>query len=269
MFRSKYTTQIFFDEKPVFTTGEFAIAFPGKGKRTNQSLLDYHVAAGNILRVRRALYASIPLSSNVEKFVVDPLLIASKITEDSVVSYHSALRYYGLAHSARRIVTFTTKSRNIKSFEFQNSLFQPVLTSKALVDASLENLLVSQVNYQGGVLKVSTQERTFVDCVERLDLVGGVEELIRSSEEFFVLQIDEVARYALALKNATTIAKTGFFTDFINIKTHSYDSLLELQNHLPHSPVYLFRKQRHGKLVKKWNLIVPEWVLERRWEEGH
>lgn len=268
MLNRKIATKAFFAEKPVFTSVEFAEAFPGKGERANQALLDYHVGAGNLIRIKRGLFAVVPATSNTERFIANPLLVAGKITDDSIISHHSALRFHGVAQSIRRSVTFTTRHKDIKPFEFQNSIFQPVLASKLLLEAGRADTLVSMEDYQGGRIKVTSIERTVVDCIDRFDLAGGLEEVLRSCDNLLGLDEAELVKYLRLLGNRTTIAKVGFFVEAIGL-VHNPDMMELLRDYLPKAPTYLFRDDRQGKLVKRWNLIVPVSIIEKRWEKNH
>lgn len=248
----------------MFNAEEFDESFAGKGPRANQTLLGYHVEAGNILRIRRGLFAVVPPSDNANTYFVDPFLIASKIAPDSVISHHSALRFHGVAQSIRRVVTFTSKHKDIQSFEFQGSTFEPVLTPRELIVSGNEDAQVQQFSHQGGQLKVTTMERTVVDCINRFEFAGGLEEVLRSCTNVLKLDDEELLKYIFLLNNRSTIAKVGFLIEKLDLfcKPSTYEVLREK---LPKSPAYLFRKERHGVLIKRWNLIVPPEVAEKNW----
>lgn len=269
MSNQSLTTRIYFAKNPVFTGAEFARAFPGKGGRANQSLLDYHARKGNVLRIRNGLYASVPAGELANTFVVNPLLIASKLTEDSVISHHAALQLHGVAHSMSRVITFTTKNGDFKPFEFQNSVFKAVATRRALIEGNCEKMQVVKQELLGGSVLVTGAERTVVDCIDRLELAGGLEEVINSIEGFGTLDMTEIVRYVSALETGTIAAKVGFILEMCRFNTE-LDSpwvMDSLTARLTKRPTFLFRKERQGTLVKKWNIIVPDWVVDRNWEE--
>jgi hypothetical protein len=60
----------------------------------------------------------------------------------------------------------------------------------------------------------------------------------------------------------------GFFLD-----QHREDLFVEeqhlrtLREHAPRQPRYLDRNREAGRLVKPWNLVVPERVINRSWSE--
>jgi hypothetical protein len=108
-----------------------------------------------------------------------------------------------------------------------------------------------------------------VDVLNRPDLTGNWGKIWRSLESVEFFDLDKVAEYTLLLENATTAAKVGFY-----LEQHR-DSLMVDEAHLktfrdrrPRQPHYLERSRRKaGRFVATWNLIVPEEVYERSWEE--
>jgi predicted transcriptional regulator of viral defense system len=118
-------------------------------------------------------------------------------------------------------------------------------------------------------VRVTSLERTLVELLDRPDLGGGWEEIWRSLESVEFFDLDRVVEYALALRNATTAAKVGFY-----LETHrkalmvTDDHLKRLREHKPKEPHYLDRATRQsGRLAGAWNLVVPVEVLDRSWEE--
>ncbi|MGM0627754.1 MAG: type IV toxin-antitoxin system AbiEi family antitoxin domain-containing protein, partial [Candidatus Fermentibacterota bacterium] len=65
---------------------------------------------------------------------------------------------------------------------------------------------------------------------------------------------------------ATTAAKVGFFLEQHQVELMVQDRQLDrLREARPSQPHYMDRGSP-GRLVKNWNLIVPEQVLTRSWE---
>jgi predicted transcriptional regulator of viral defense system len=122
---------------------------------------------------------------------------------------------------------------------------------------------------QGLPVSVTSIERTLVDCLDRIDDSGGVEEVWRSIESISYLAIDSVIKYALALKNSTTTAKVGYFLAQNQEKYMvTKGDLKKLQRVIPAQPHYMLRRKRSGGvLVPEWNLMVPKAVATKQWEE--
>ncbi len=257
-------------EHPVFTHEEYAAAYGrqrDRSPRTADSLLMRHAKIGTILRVRRGLYAAVPPGAASRTFQVDPYLVATKLAPDGAVAYHAALQFRGKAYSIWH--RFTVLSRtHARPLTFQGNDFVALRPPGAL--AKLPDLgggIVSEP-HGGGTVRVTTFERTLVDVLDAPDLGGGWEEIWRSLEMVEYFDLDAVVAYALKLRSAVTAARVGFFLD------EHRESLSVEERHLralhdgaPRQPSYLERRREPGRLVKSWNLVVPERVLNRAWAE--
>jgi hypothetical protein len=78
-----------------------------------------------------------------------------------------------------------------------------------------------------------------------------------------------LSAHALRLGSALTVARAGFFLEQHKDELLVEDRHLEaLRARAPAQPRYFERRHRKGgKLLPRWNLIVPEQVLTRSWEE--
>jgi predicted transcriptional regulator of viral defense system len=121
----------------------------------------------------------------------------------------------------------------------------------------------------GGAVRVTTLERCLVDLLHSPRHGGGWEEIWRSLELVEYLDVGAVVEHALLLRSALTVARVGFFLDQHREQWMVEEVHLEpLLQHVPGEPRYLTPRRESGKLVSRWNLVVPEEVLERRWEEA-
>lgn len=261
----------FFARHPVFRFEEFRAARQSAGNRSPEtagSVLKQHVAAGNLLNVRRGLYARVPEGADAATFRVDPYLLASRLTADAVIAYHGALQLLGKAHSQSQRLTYLSAHR-MKPFTFQDTEFVPVLVPAALRELPDLGGGLREERRQGLVVSVTGYERTLVDVLDAPEHGGGWEEIWRSLEGIEFIDLDFTVDYALRLGSALTVARVGFF-----LEQHK-DELLVEERHLealrargPAQPRYFERRHRKGgKLLPRWNLIVPERVLARSWEE--
>jgi len=261
----------FFARHPVFRFDEFKAAHQASGTRspaTTGSVLKQHVAAGNLINVRRGLYARVPDGFDAATFRVDPYLLASRLTEDAVIAYHGALQLLGKAHSLSHQLTYLSVHRG-KPFTFQDTEFVPVLVPAALRKLTDFGGGLREERRQGLVVRVTGYERTLVDVLDAPEHGGSWEEIWRSLEGIEFVDLDFVVEYTLRLGSALTVARVGLF-----LEQHR-DELLVEERHLetlraraPAAPSYFERRHRRGgKLVARWNLIVPEQILTRSWEE--
>jgi len=259
----------FFARHPVFTYEEFAAFLDADGPRsvkTRDSLLAHHTKTGRILRVKRGLYASVPFGASPDTFPVDTFLLAGKMAEDAVLGYHTALEFYGKAHSVQERFVFLT-SKAIRPVNFRGYEFRGVRFPKALTKHRQEFFAVDTTERAGLPVRVTSLERTLVDILDRPALGGGWEEIWRSLESVEFFNLDKMLDYTLLLENLSTVAKVGLY-----LEQHQKDLMVDgahldrLRQHIPKQPTYMVRNSR-GRLVTKWNLVVPSQVLDRSWEE--
>lgn len=261
----------FFNRNPIFTSQEYAQFLEKRkdiGERAQEALLSYHVRAGNLVRVRRGLYAVVPPGASSESYVVDPYLVAAKLVEDAVVSYHSALAFYGKSYSVTHQFCVLTHSRSTE-IHFTENVFRLVLFPKALRKKNLELFGVKTILHRGSQLRVTGFERTLVDMLDRPDLSGGWEEIWRSLESVEYFDLDKVIEYALLLDNVTTIALVGFYLEQHQKELRVKEShLRQLESHCPKQPHYVDKQQRStSKFNSRWNLIIPIEIIEQTWRE--
>jgi predicted transcriptional regulator of viral defense system len=263
--------QAFLARHPVFTYKEFEAFLASQrnlSKRTQDSLLTYYTKTGRILRVRRGLFASVPLGVSPENSPVDPHLIAAKLAQDAILAYHTALEFHGKAYSVQQQFVYLTQQAS-RPLHFRSHSFRAVGPPKALKTGKQRSVGVVVADRLGLDLRVTSLERTLVDVLDRPGLGGGWEEIWRSLESVEFFDLDQVVKYALLLGNATTVAKVGLYLEQHREALMVTDSHLKrLRAHRPAKAHYLDRGRREsGRFVENWNLVVPQTVLERSWQE--
>jgi predicted transcriptional regulator of viral defense system len=265
--------QSFFDTHPVFRYEEFAQFM--KEQRSQQHAncrqqLSYHHKVGNLIHIRKFLYAPKPSSIKKENFWIDPYLLAGKASQDAVLAYHTALELHNLAYTTFEELTFLTVTLS-KPFVYGSQRFRSVSFPKSILAKDKKDNNIEIIQRQGINLKITNLERTIVDILDRPDLGGGWEEIWRSLDHLTHFDIKKLVGYTLLLDNATTTAKVGFFLEqrpvYLSVNAHYIKKLLA---HIPKQPHYMNRTQRSkGQYIKKWQLIVPTEIIERKWEEPH
>jgi len=258
----------FFSRHPVFTVEELDNSLVDVDRKARTVLLNYHRRKGRVLPIRRGLYVVVPNGMDPESAPVDPYLLASKMTNDAVLAYHTALELYGRAYSVFQRFFYLSR-RPSQPVHFRGSEFKGVLMPKALRDKGMEFFGVDSIERQGLQMRVTGLERTLVDVLDRPDLCGGWEEIWRSLESVEYFKLDQVVKYVQLLHKSTTAAKVGFYLEqHKNTLMVDERYLDELRKLVPRQPHYLERSRRNGgRLLPEWNLIVPEEVIQRSWGE--
>lgn len=265
------TVEQFFYEHPVFRLEEFALFKSTVGAINSTSVksaLAYYVKFGRIKTIRRKLYAVIPPNQTVDTVLIDPYLVAGKVTEDAVIGYHSALELFGVAYSSFGQLTYITQQKS-KPFDFNSHWYQSVASPLALQKKQAVDIYIDTINRQGVDIRVTNAARTFVDVLDRVELCGGWEEVYRSVSGLAVLNIDQVIDYCSMLDNARLNAKVGYFLSqrqgAFAVTEKQLAPLLagkpKVAQYIPGAAGEQFQ------LIKPWNIYLPLSVINQSWEE--
>lgn len=180
----------FFATHPVFTHAEFVAAHTAGGRNplTSNSLLARQVTAGRLLRVKRGVYATVPVGADPRSFQPDPALVATHLRDDAVVAYHSALAFHGHAYSIWWRTQYLTAAR-VRPFTFRGIEFVGVQAPRVVRDLPDFGGGVQLRPHAGGQVRVTSLERSLVDLLHAPEHGGGWEDIWRSLEsvEFFDL----------------------------------------------------------------------------------
>lgn len=263
----------FFHRYPVFTHEEYKQFLLSQGTtnpNTQRELLAYHLKKHHIIRIRRGLFASVPISfgDSIENFPIDPYLVAGRITPDVVIAYFSAFDFHGVSYSLHHQSLYLSHQL-IRPFTFNDTDFVRLPFPHNLVKKQATQFEVMSVDRLGLDINVTSLERTLVDVLDRPNYGGGWEEIWKTAAHIPLLNLDKVIQYANLLNNATTTGKLGFFLEHFKQQFSVDENILKaLEAKKPNSIHYLERGKRDsGKLLKRWNLVVPTYIFEHNWDE--
>lgn len=259
----------FFESHPVFRYEEFAEFMASNGSHRQQSWkqqLSYHKKVGHLILIRKFLYAVKPFGT--QDIWIDPYLIASKATDDAIIAYHASLELHGSAYTTFNELAYLTSHR-VLPFSYESQYYRAINQPTALIKANQTNYGIDLIKRNGILIKVTNLERTIVDILDRPDLGGGWEEIWRSLDNITQFDPAKIVNYALLLKNATTVAKVGYFLEqrpkHYVVEKKYIDMLLP---HIPKGPHYMDRtRYKKGTYLDKWRLVVPLEIINRTWEE--
>jgi predicted transcriptional regulator of viral defense system len=219
----------------------------------------YLRAQGYIETVRRGLYAFVPGRTGA---IPDRYLLASKVSTAAYLSHHTALELLGVAQTTFVGQLYVSVPSRMTSFSHGGTRVDPVI-SRVQVDAFL-----TVVKRGGQDLRVSGRELTLVECLDRLDRAGGLEELMRSVEGFSGLDWDRLeALLSLAdgpYGKATLNGKVGFVCERFQDRWRPPEELLErLSGRVGKGVTYLGTERGGGgRWSPRWRVIVPQWAME-------
>ena len=253
----------FFSETPVFDRAQYARAVGREvGDKIVTSMLSQHLKAGNIKRIARGVFASVPKHADAATWSVDRFLAASRLRPEGVIGYHSALQLHGYAYS--------------EGFDLQViAAGQPALLETAdftcrfvKAPAPLADNDITTVDRLGQTIRVTTLECTTADLFDRPDLAGGPEELVNSLDLISRLDARLVLSRLSALGNATAAGAAGWWLEANQERLGVADSILaDLHDLAPRQNRYaLGARPGAGKVASGWRVILPEAVLSPSFE---
>lgn len=252
------SVQAYLEEHHVFSLEEFRTEL-GDG-RTPYNLLVRATNKGLADRIMRGVYVS--RSGKFSQEDPDPYLVAAAVSADAVMVYHSAMELHGLAHSPSRRVQFST-TRATAPFTYHDFEFRRYAPPKVQETVQWTTL----VRRPEGVVRVSTRERTLVDCLNRTDLAGGLEEVLRSLAGVPYVDASNVLAYLKELASPTAVARTGWFLEQRAREWYVTEEALEgMRAMLGKGPYYLSRSNQAGTWMPQWRLYLPTNAAElERW----
>ena len=209
------------------------------------------VRSGKVVKIRNGLYAQIdnlgvPLTTKFE--------IASKINDESFVSHHSALEYYGVANQVFNTLTVGSK-RKFNDFSFDDVDY----TRQAVKDYTQVIYIVT-----AGV-RIATLERAVVDCIDNIDLGGGIDELLNALEQIRVLDENRLAEILQAYNKVILYQKVGFILEQYKDKYMLSDNFFaDCKSRLTNQIKY-FLNDEYSDIAynSDWQLMAPKNLKSR------
>jgi predicted transcriptional regulator of viral defense system len=259
---------VFLEMHPVFTIEELRKYFSHPdGGREASDILMRNKRMGRIGVVKTGLYYVVRPGSTEATTQVDPFLLTAKLSNDAVLAFHTALDVLGFGHSIFNSYYYYSH-RFRPAVRFRNEHFRCVSIPETLQKKSSALFGTEKIERSGVKVVVTGKERTLVDVLERPQFCGGFEEMYRSLEKMPYIQPELILEYLSLRRQKNLFARVGFFLEQHREQLHIEESFLQqIERHKPVQPLYWDRSRKGGVLKNRWNLIVPQAVDKRTWEE--
>ena len=203
-----------------------------------------------ICQVRRNLYVVTDLASKVS--LANKFEIAGKISPTSYLSYQSALEFHGLAHQVFYDL-WVSSSKRFNSFEFEGIRFQ-YCESKSLSGVMNAN--------SSPFIRVTNLERTVIDCIDKIERCGGLEELIQSISLISYLDQELLLNYLQEFNKQFLYQKVGFILEYFKQEMKLSDNFFSICKHKSgKSTRYLTDRIESIQYFKEWKLCAPTNIL--------
>lgn len=241
----------------IFTLRELACAIKESNPLLVSKQLQRWTQQGWVMQVRRNLYCMVDLATR--KPVCNKYEIGSHLSESSYISYHTALEFHGLAHQPFNVAFVSSLSR-FNPFDFGDADY--IYCRQTAND--IGGIMTPKGN---PFVRVTDMERTLLDCFDRIDRAGGIEELLHCMESIVMLNEEKLASYLEGFDKAFLYQKTGYLLERIKEQTHISDSFLELCREKGTKSVkWLTNNDESDTFVNRWRLYVPKVLTENEIE---
>lgn len=221
-----------------------------RNEETASSLLYKYKKKNYITKIRKNVY----LPTNPKDGYVDEnkYEIGCSSVPGAYISYHSAMEYYGLQNQVfNRLYLSSPKRFRTYEFDYVEYRYAPDKLQEGIIKPIADkNILITDL------------ERTIVDCADRLDLAGGIEELIYNIQLISKIDEDKILFYLSLYGKQVIYQKLGFIFSRLKKQFNITDHFIEeCQKKIGKSTRYLTDKYESHAYLPEWKLCVPEYIL--------
>ena len=202
------------------------------------------------------VYWVVPPLTEPSTFIPDRFLVASKLSPDSVLSYHTAFEILGFANQVFT-TTYYSSLRYKRPFSYQGIRYVCVRLPNSLKSNPFFGVV--RVERMGMFVRVTSAERTLAECLDRPEYCGGFEEAIRCISSLPFVDEELLKAYLNLRGKVVLFGKVGWVLEQLKERLFITEGFLQwLKDMSPKYPVSVCRGFRGEKVfVKRWNLVVP------------
>ncbi len=211
---ASFLTTLAASGKQVFVTKD-GYDVLGKGRSTRDTLARL-VAKGWLDRIEKGKYLIVPLEAGPDRtWTEDAHVIAGHLVSPGMVSYWSALNYWNLTEQVPRVTYVQTTVRK------ENRRPRVLGMQFRIIRVKLRKFFGSH-GYRAGEsqVEVTDREKTIVDCLDRPDLSGGLDQvgkaLVSGDGDF---DWDRTTMYLRRFGSGAVVKRFGFLVETLGL-TH-------------------------------------------------
>lgn len=209
-----------------------------------------------IFQIKRGLFALVPLEVGVKgagAYAVPNLLIPQYLIKKYYLSYGTALNYHGFSDQLLREV-FVAGNKAKKPVQLMDSRITFIhLHNKKIF--GIEKIMI-----EGKEVKIADKEKTIIDCLEKPQYCGGIEEVARAIYfNFEELNLSELVKYGKKINNSCVLKRLGYLLEKLKKIT--------IEVKLPKNYCWLNPLgKKKGKYNHKWKIIINDKFNPKGWE---
>jgi predicted transcriptional regulator of viral defense system len=252
---AKVLSSLSYAGKTIFTTKdieEFAV--------NPKNLLDWLVRKRWILKIKKGVYLIAPLEAGelgAANYTVHSFVIASVLVTPYYIAYWSALNYHGLTDQTPPAVYIaTTKPRNTRAILNTEFKFVAIPSRKIFG--------IEETEIEKRKIKISSPEKTIVDCLDHPEHCGGTEEIAKAlyfnKEE---IDYNKLVNFAQKIGNTAVLKRLGYISETLKM-----EKILNLLSSAKLAKGYSSLDptiKKHGRIVERWELFVNVQIDPSKW----
>jgi predicted transcriptional regulator of viral defense system len=210
---------------------------------------------GWLTRIRRGLYAVVPMDASAEdRSVEDAWVLVPELYEPCYIGGWSAAEYWDLTEQIFHDICVLTEGVPAgKRQVMQNITFILTKINPRFVFGT------KVIWKQSRKIRISDPHKTIIDMLYDLRLGGGIQHVVDCFEAYVGSDHQDLSRlgeYAERMENGAIFKRLGFLSERILGESHKLTLLCK--KNLSQGKAYLDPALKTGPLITRWRLFVPE-----------
>ena len=196
--------------KNIFTIKDLK-KYDKAGKKISYSLMKKKW----VVQLKRGLFVIVPLDVGVQGasvFAVSNLIVPQYLVKKYYLSYGSALHHHGFSDQLlREVAVATDKAKKPVQLIDSKVVFVHLKKSKFFG--------IQEINLEGKVVKIANKEKTIIDCLEKPQFCGGIEEVAKAIYfNFEELDLPKLVAYGEKMNNSCILKRLGYLLEKLHGK---------------------------------------------------
>lgn len=211
---------------------------------------------GWLERLERGKYMIVPLEAGPDRqWGEDSYVLATYLVDPAAISYWSAVRYWNLTEQVPR-VTYVQTTADLR--EHRKKVLGIRFRFVKLLENKFFGLKREHVGSQR--IAVTNREKTVLDGLDRLDLTGGIHEVVKGlrkhTEELDWNRVDD---YLPRLGSGAVVKRLGFLVEALDLGVPDQSARLARWNEMITSGISKLdpsTRRQDGRIVTRWRIRV-------------
>jgi predicted transcriptional regulator of viral defense system len=225
-----------------------------------KNVLDWLSRKKWLLKIRKGVYAIVPFEAGElgsASYTLHSFVIASFLVEPYYIGYWSALNHHGLTdQTPPAVYVATTKPKNSRAI--LDTRFRFVTIPKRKMFG------VDETEIEKRKVRISSREKTIVDCLDHPEHCGGVEEAAKAL--YFArdeIDFENLVKLAERIGNNAVLKRLGYIAEAMRLDECSalLSAVTLKSGYSALDPTLRGR----GKIRERWKLIVNIPIDPARW----